>query len=135
MKNELSRKNLIFKYTEVVTEAHSWMGCLRGRTESGQSVIAFGGKSTGRDREGMRGHWAPVREEADGIVAAGRWSLCYSHKAQRKPFSKERAVKSLMCQKMSRRMEVEEIIIDLGRSQLSLASGIAMIKAFCLFSR
>ena len=50
----MSRKDLIFKYTEVGTETKSRMGFLRGMTERGGSMIVFGGihSDGGWGREG-----------------------------------------------------------------------------------
>lgn len=108
MKNELSRKDLIFKYTEVGTETKLRMGFLRGMTERGGPMIVFGGihSDGGWGREG--GQWACIWKGRIYNFSSRKTKLVCYHKAQRELFSKEGVVKHLMCQKMSRKVEVEK---------------------------
>lgn len=92
------------------TETKSKMDFLRGMTESGCSVIALGGRCTGGDLERVQGQ-GTCRGGSSCNFRGRKTELVHYRKAQRKPFSKEGGVKSLMCQKMSRRMEVEKKII------------------------
>lgn len=60
----MSRKNLIFRYTEVVTGGSLMDGVV---LEAGQRAVnqcdCFGERAQAETVKGMRGHWAPVREE------------------------------------------------------------------------
>lgn len=92
-------------------------------------MIALGKEHRQRPRRDERSGRLSGKE-ADGIVAAGRWSLCYSHKAQREAFQQGESGEEFDVPKNVKEDKVEEIIILIwGEASHSLGFlGIAMIK-------